>query len=56
MVVHACNPSYLRSKDQEARLEWGAGGEDQQDLISTNKSGMVVLACKPSYMGAQAEK
>jgi hypothetical protein len=52
MVAHACNLSYLGSKDQDNCRLGPAQAKSWQDSISTNKWIMLVCACHPRHIGS----
>jgi hypothetical protein len=49
VVVHTCNPSYLRGRDQKNCCL--SLGKKLADPILANKLGMAVHTCHPSYVG-----
>jgi hypothetical protein len=51
-MTHTCNLSYSGGTDLEdcgSRLSWA---KSFQDSISSNKPGVIVHTCHPSYLGS----
>jgi hypothetical protein len=54
MLAHACNPSYLGSRDRKIQVHGYPEQKVSKTLsISKNKPGMVVHLYNPSYSGAR---
>jgi hypothetical protein len=53
IVVHSYSPSYLRSRDKEDHSLGPVQAKIQKTPISTNKLGVVVDVCDPSYKGGK---
>jgi hypothetical protein len=50
MVVHICNPSFSGDGDQEDYISRSAWVKSYEDHSLTNKPGVVMYVCNPSYV------
>jgi hypothetical protein len=50
-VIHTCNPSYSKGKDQKDHCSRPAWTKSWQDSISIKKPSVVLQACGSSYAG-----